>query len=331
MRALHEPAATPVPPGALAAGFYTGAVEVRMHPARLLPLPLVLGGLALLAGCGGTARTGDQPGPAATPAAPRATAEDLSEIHDSAVVTAEQPEWSAATSTLPIPLPTDGDLPQDYWSEIARSLAAKDVGTSAPTSGALLAPPPGAAGSTTASTAATAESGGQGGAGMLLVPAELRPGVIHLGADRYLLALPVAFQPEMGFARPLHAFVIHLRLAGSGSILDIPGIGFSGLRHGPLPLPSGREQFYFREIDLASRLAVATPAAEATWRLDRGTASAAPTHAILYGVLTLPAGARAVDAVVEAQLRFTTGPEATVQAPLAHVHIDLGARGPGGA
>jgi hypothetical protein len=295
-------------------------------------LTLLAPALALaLGGC-----SGDQDR-ATAEAPPPAVAPELTTLdsEQGTVVPVDRPDWGSDTTSLAVPLPTSIDYPPGYWAIVARDLdappAAADA-ASAPASAAAIsaAPAPATAGPASAPAIAggapLAPAASVVRAGVLLVPRELRAGSVHDHQGRYLLAMPLAFQPDPGFATPLNRISVAIELAGAGGfgIVTIPRIGVFGLRHGPQPVPDGPVGFAFRADQLDALLRLKGSPRHGGWRLNGYDGGPAPTHEIFYAVLEAPAGARETDAVVRVALHFTPGDEGLVLAQDIHVHIGVG-------
>jgi hypothetical protein len=240
-----------------------------------------------------------------------------------AVAPAERPAVSPEVSTLPVPLPIVGETRNpDYWSLTAASIdEAGGVSSSSSATAAATAPP-------------SRPVGGGGSsprrAGALLAPVTVYAGRIQSDstASLWLVALPIAFQAEPGFAKPLSRIDVTLTLGehGGWSLIAIPSIGFKGLRHGPLPLPLGPIQYYFRSDELFSTLEQAGASHQASWSFSSREQQALATRTTCFAVVMAPAGTHEIaTAVVHSVLRFSPGPEATVVVGDAHLNIALAA------
>jgi hypothetical protein len=279
---------------------------------RIRPLPALLAAAAaLLAACGSTEPTAAQ-APEPAPARHHADATPMPE--EGSLAGCDQPDWSDPASQavgLPVPHATDAS----YWSLSARDADSGNLG--APQDVELAQAPD--------RNGVPAPSIHAARAGAFLVQRSLHAGRIHgIGRDCWLIAMPVVFMPDAGFAPPLSRISVALDLSrGRGwGVIAVPSVGWYGLRRAPgdtgAPGP-----FYFRAPDLAGELNLAGEPARAGWRLDRTDTRAMATQGVLYALLVGPSGGAEIDAVVRARLRFTEAGEGFADVPPTHVRISV--------
>ncbi len=256
-------------------------MHLRSVSAALLPLTAVPMLALLLSGC-----ASDRADTAATPPPARAPELSLPSSEEGVMIAVDSPDWSSEVSSVEIPLPTDRDYPPGYWAIIARDLdqtapiAQPTSSATAPAvAGAPEAPP--AATSTPAASLAAAPEAVR--AGVLLVPRVVHAGSIHDHPGCYLFAMPLAFQPERGFAAPLRRVSVAVDLSsGSGfGLISIPHIGVFGLRHGPQPMPDGPIAFAFRADQLDALVHMKGTPQRGGWIMDGYDGGPSPTHAVL--------------------------------------------------
>jgi hypothetical protein len=196
--------------------------------------------------------------------------------------------------------------PHPYWSGVSATI--DDTGT----------------------TSADAASAGVTQAGTVVIARDVYAGRIQESGPRslFLLELPVRFEPQAHFIRPLRGITVQLRLADhrEWSLLTIPHLGFIGLRQGPMPMPGGPACFYFEAEELGAAASMDAGSHQALWPIRNHDFSPIAATNRLYAVILAPPGAHDVaNAVVSATLHFSPGDEGSVTTPETRISISLGA------